>query len=566
MAQWKYHPKIPTEFDVPNLSLIELFYESVEKASSKPFLIFKDKTKTYSETKVEVQKFANGLAKLGVKKGDRVALLMPNCPQYVVSYLSVLYLGAIVTAISPLYTPKEIKFQLKDSGSKVIVSLDLFLNQIREVRSETDLEHVIISYIADELSFIKGILYKNIIARKNTKISEAELKYSQVLKNGENKDIRPKMNPEHDLACLQYTGGTTGVPKGAMLTHRNLVSQAIVIDFWVEWIGGNYPGIQPTNIGALPFSHIFGLTTSFFWPMAAAGMIVLIPDPRKLEEIMQIIQKYKIQFFTGVPTLFQKLAEHPKSADYDWSSLRMSISGGSALHPDITTKFEARTGAVLIEGYGLSEASPVTHVNPADLALRQDGIGIPVPSVTVKIIDINTGKDIPLDSYNEDNLTSEGELLVKGPQIMKGYWNQQDETDNVITKDGWLKTGDVVKMSPDGFFKIVDRLKDCIFTSGFQVWPLEVETCLCNHPDISMAAVIPIKDKLVNEVIKAVIVLREGAPKYTKEELRAYCKKNLAPYKIPKFFEYREELPLSPVGKVLRRPLREETHVETVVE
>ena len=443
--------------------------------------------------------------------------------------------------------------------------MDLFLDKIRDVRSDTALEHVIISSIGDELSAVKGFLYKNVIARKNTKISKSELKYTQVMKSGENKDIRPKLDPANDLACLQYTGGTTGIPKGAMLTQRNLVSQAFVIDYWVEWIGGHYPGVQSTNIGALPLSHIFGLTTSFLWPMASAGMIVLIPDPRKLEEIMQVIQKYKIQFFTGVPTLFQKMAEHPKSGEYDYSSLRMSISGGSALHPEVTRKFEEKTGAVLIEGYGLSEASPVTHVNPADINLRQEGIGIPVPSVEVKIIDINTGKDIPLDSYNEDNLTNEGELLVKGPQVMKGYWNRQDETDKVITKDGWLKTGDVVKMSPDGFFKIVDRLKDCIFTSGFQIWPLEVETCLCNHPDISMAAVIPIKDEYVNEVIKAVIVPREGAPKYTVEELRAYCKKNLAPYKVPKYFEYREELPLSPVGKVLRRPLREETHVEAVV-
>ncbi|MHA1463275.1 MAG: long-chain-fatty-acid--CoA ligase [Candidatus Heimdallarchaeota archaeon] len=566
MAYWKYHSKIPAEFDVPNLSLIELFYKSVEKAGSNPFLFFQGKKITYVEAKDQVQKLANGLAELGVKKGDRVALLMPNCPQFVISYLSILYLGAVITAISPLYTKKEITFQLQDSGSKVIITLDLFLNQVRAVRPDTALENVIVTSVADGLSTIKGFLYKNVIARKNPKISKAELKYSQVLKNGANKDIRAKINPAEDLACLQYTGGTTGIPKGAMLTHRNLVSQAIVIDYWVEWVGGHYPDVQSTNIGALPLSHIFGLTTSFLWPMGSAGMIVLIPDPRKLVDIMEVVQKYKIQFFTAVPTLFQKLAEHPKISEYDWSTLRMCISGGSALHSDITKQFEAKTGAVLIEGYGLSEASPVTHVNPADATLRQDGIGIPVPSVDVKIIDINTGKDIPLDSYNEDKLTSEGELLVKGPQVMKGYWKRQDETDKVITKDGWLKTGDVVKMSPDGFFSIVDRLKDCIFTSGFQVWPLEVETCLCNHPDISMAAVIPIKDEYVNEVIKAVIVPREGAPKYTKEELRAYCKNNLAPYKVPKYFEYREELPLSPVGKVLRRPLREETHVEAVAE
>jgi long-chain acyl-CoA synthetase len=567
MAHWKYHPKIPAEIEVPDKSLIELFYDSVKTAGSNPFLFFQGKKKTYAEAGVEVQKLANGLANLGVKKGDRVALLMPNCPQFVISYLATIYLGAIVTAISPLYTTKEIKFQLQDSGSKVIVSLDLFLNEIREVRSETELEHVIISSVADELSAIKGFLYKNVIARKNPKISSKEIKYSHILKTSENKDIRAKINPKEDLLCLQYTGGTTGVPKGAMLTHRNLVSQAAVLDYWTEWIGGKIPGVQDTHIGALPFSHIFGLTTSFFWPMSSSGMIALVPDPRKLEEIMQVVEKYKIQFFMGVPTLYQKLAQHPKISDYEWSSLRMCISGGSALHPDITKDFEAKTGAVLCEGYGLSEASPVTHINPADVNLRKEGIGIPIPNVNAKIIDINTGKDVPFDFSNEDNLTGEGELLVKGPQVMKGYWQRQDETDKVITSDGWLKTGDVVKMDTDGFFTIVDRLKDCIFTSGFQVWPLEVENCLCNHPDISMAAVIPIKDEHVNEVIKAVIVPREGAPQYSAAELKAYCKQNLAPYKVPKFFEYREELPLSPVGKVLRRPLREEaSRVEAVAE
>ncbi|HUT80567.1 MAG TPA: AMP-binding protein [Candidatus Bathyarchaeia archaeon] len=562
MARWNsvYHKNIPTEVDIPkNKSLADLFFDSAANASDMTFLVFEGKTKTYAQAKLEIMKLANALVDLGVKKGDRIAILMPNCPQYVISYLSTLYAGAVVTAISPLNTLKEIEFQLKDSSSKILITLDLFLENVRAVRERSDLEHVIVSSVADELSSLKGFFYKNLIARKNLKPNETELKYKDVLKNGKDKELKIKINPQEDLAALQYTGGTTGTPKGAMLTHYNLVSQAKVIDYWIEWIGGKYPGVQDTHLGALPFSHIFGLTTSFLWPMSVGGMIVLTPDPRKLETIMKLVQNYKIQFFMGVPTLFQKIAEHPKVSDYEWSSLRISISGGSALHPDTMNKYEEKTGALLVEGFGLTEASPVTHINPADKHIRRLGIGIPIPNTQAKIIDLKTGEDIQETFNSENKLTTEGELLVKGPQIMKGYWNKPEETKNVITSDGWLKTGDVVKMDEQGFFVIVDRLKDCIFTSGYQVWPLDVETCLCNHPDISLAAVIPFKDENLNEVIKAVLVAASGAPELDSKTLKAYCKQNLAPYKVPKVFEYRKELPLSPVGKVLRRPLREET-------
>ena len=556
MARWKYHQEIPAEFPILDKDLVEVFYDSVQKNPKLPFVIFQDKAKSFEQTWKEVVQFANVLASLGVKKGSRVAILMPNCPQFVVSYLGILYLGGIVTAISPLYTAKELQFQLKDSGSIVIVTLDLFLENIRKVRGKTDLKHVVVSSVADALSPIKGFLYKNVIARKNPKPNENELIYKDLMKNAEEKDLQAKIDPKNDLACLQYTGGTTGVPKAAMLTHRNLLSNAMTVHLWEWWVGGPQEE-QLTNMGALPLSHIFGLTTSFIWPLYSAGMVVLIPDPRKLEEIMKAIQKYKIHFFCGVPTLFQKMAEHPAITKYDFSSVRGCISGGSALHEDTMTNFEAKTNSLLVEGYGLSEASPVTHVNPADKKLRKPGIGIPLPNTEAKVIDLKTGEDIT--KFDSDGFsTPEGELLVRGPQVMKGYWNRQDETDKVIMKDGWLKTGDVVKMTDDGFFSIVDRLKDCIFTSGFQVWPLEVETALCHHPDISLAAVIPVKDENVNEVIKAVLVASPGAKQYTPKELKAYCKENLAPYKVPKYFEYREELPLSPVGKVLRRPLREE--------
>ena len=556
MARWKYHKEIPAEFPVPDKNLIEVFYESVQKNGDLPFVIFQDRAKSFNQSWKEVVKFANVLSSLGIKKGERVAILMPNCPQFVISYLSTLYLGGIVTAISPLYTEKEIQFQLKDSGSRVIVTLDLFLENVRKVRGKTDLKHVIVSSVADELSAIKGFLYKTIINRKSPKPNENELIYSKLMKNAEEKDLRAKIDPKNDLACLQYTGGTTGVPKAAMLTHTNLLSNAMTIHYWEWWVGGPQ-GKQLNNMGALPLSHIFGLTTSFMWPLYSGGMVVLIPDPRKLEDIMKAIEKYDIHFFCGVPTLYQKMAQHPAITKYSFATLRGCISGGSALHQDTMDQFEAKTDSILVEGYGLSEAAPVTHINPADKKLRKPGIGIPIPNTKAKIIHLETGETIT--EFDKNGFTTpEGELVIKGPQVMKGYWKRQDETDKVFTEDGWLKTGDVVHMTKDGFFNIVDRLKDCIFTSGFQVWPLDVETVLCNHPDISMAAVIPVKDENVNEVIKAVLVAAQGAKQYTFAELKAYCKENLAPYKVPKYFEYREELPLSPVGKVLRRPLREE--------
>ncbi|MBK5114841.1 MAG: AMP-binding protein [Candidatus Heimdallarchaeota archaeon] len=560
MARWQtlYHSKIPAEIDIPkDKSLSSLFFDSVEKAGKSPFLYFQGKMTTYEESARIVKKLANSLSELGVKKGDRVAILMANCPQYVHSYLSVLSLGGVIVALSSLASSKEIEFQLKDSGSKILITHDLFLDRVRPIQSKTKLQHVVVSSVADALSPIKGFLYKNVIARKNPKPSKEDLIYKDLVKNGAETDIKVKMKPIEDLAALQYTGGTTGTPKAAMLTHYNLLSQAIVLDYWMEWIGGQIPGVQSTNLASLPLSHIFGLTTAFIWPMSIAGSISLIPDPRKLEEVMKTVQDHKIHFFMAVPTLYQKIAEHPKVSDYDWSSLRCGISGGSALHTSVMDDFEKKTGALLVEGYGLSEASPVTHVNPLDVKLRKIGIGLPIPNTQAKIIDINTGKDIP-EEFDDDGLTKEGELLVKGPQVMKGYWKKPEETANVFTKDGWLKTGDVVRMNEKGFFTIVDRLKDCIFTSGYQVWPLEVESALCDHPDISLVAVIPFKDESLNEVIRAVIVAAEGAPEHDHATLKAYCKNIMAPYKVPKEFEYRKELPLSPVGKVLRRPLKEE--------
>ena len=555
-----YHPKIPIEIDIPNKSLADLFFEKANENLEQKFIIFEGKEKTYKQALNEVTQFANSLLELGIKKGDRIALLMPNCPQFIISYLSILAIGAITTTISPLYSTSEIEVQLKDSGSIAIITIDMFLDKIRPLKVTTSLEHVIVSSIADELNPIKAFFYRYFLARKNPKPNSTELSFKKLVRTGSLNKIDVKIDALNDLATLQYTGGTTGSPKGAMLTHHNLLSQVIVVDYWMEWIGGKLPGVKDRSIGAIPFSHIFGLTTSFIWPISVGGLIVLVPDPRKLKDIMKLIQKYKIHFFMGVPILYQKLGEHPKTPTYDWSSVRGCISGGSALYKSTLNLFEEKTGALLVEGYGLTEASPVTHINPVDDQLRRIGIGIPIPNTLAKLIDISTGEDIQ-EKFLEDGMTREGELVVKGPQVMKGYWNQPEESKKVLLQNDWLRTGDVARMTELGFFVIVDRLKDCIFTSGYQVWPLEVEEVLCKHPSISLAAVIPYQDEQLNEKIKAFLVATQGTEKLTIEELRNYCKKSLAPYKIPRIFEYREELPVSTVGKILRRPLREEAAV-----
>ncbi len=566
-ARWAaiYHPKIPLEIEIPNKDLSTLFFENAQQNAKQPFLIFEGKTKTYEQTKKEVTKLANSLLELGIKKGDCIGLLMPNCPQFVVSYLSILSIGGITNAISPLYTPTEIEFQLKDSETATIFTLDMFLDKIRPIKKSANLKHVIVTSIADELKPLKGFFYKNFLARKNPKPNASELSYKELVSNGSEKSIEVVIDAKNDLATLQYTGGTTGPSKGAMLTHYNLLSQVIAVDYWMEWIGGKLPGIKDRSLGAIPFSHSFGLTTSFLWPISVAGLIVLVPDPRKLEDLMKFIQKYKIHFFMGVPILYQKLAEHPKVEKYNWSSIRGCLSGGSSLHKSTLNLFEGKTNALLVEGYGLTEASPVTHINPVDEKYRRIGIGIPIPNTLAKLIDLQTGEDIP-DEFSKDGFTREGELCIKGPQVMKGYWKQPQETEKVFTSDGWLRTGDVAKMTEIGFFVIVDRLKDCIFTSGYQVWPLEIEEVLCKHPDISLAAVIPFRDEQLNDKVKAFLVRTPGSSKCTHDELHAFCKQYLAPYKIPKVFEYREELPVSPVGKILRRPLREESTTSSTAE
>lgn len=546
--KWKYIPSIPAEIEIKNMSLIEMFRETVDKYPDRNYLHFMGKDKTYAEVDKEVNKFAHSLKELGVKKNDVVAILAANCPQYVVAFFAIQSIGAISTAISPLYSEKEIRFQLADSGAKVIVTIDLFLDRIRKVQEDTALEHIIVSSIADELPLIKKVLYTVFKGIKNPKVKD-EIKYKNFIKRGKNTRIHLDIDPKEKVAVLQYTGGTTGTQKGAMLTDYNLVSQSTILSHWDLWIGDKRPKGQYIIAGVLPYSHIFGFTGSFLWPTYVAAHIFLVPDPRNLEYIMSIIDKHGIHYLNGVPVLFQKMAEHENVDKYDLSSLVMCIAGGETLPKTTVRKFEDKTGNILIEGYGLSEAAPVTHVNPARREDRKTGtIGIPIPNVDVILVDPQTNKEVTEQGKS-------GEIWVRGPGVMKGYWNNKEATDNVFEK-GWLRTGDVATVDENGFFTIVDRLKHMIIVSGYKVWPTEVEEVLYNHDAINMAAVVPtVTDH--GTVVKAYLVKEKGHEQLSLDEVRSYCKKHMAPYKVPKAIEYTDELPRSPFGKVLRRALVE---------
>ena len=532
---------------IPNISLIDLFRSSAKKNINKPCTYFKGKFKTYKEIEEEINKLSNSFKKLGIKKGDRIAVFLPNCPQFITIFFATQSIGAIFTSINSLYTVKEIVERLKDCNPKVIITLRMFINKIREVQKEINIENVIITSVSEELPLIKKYLYKLIKMFNQTKI-ENEILYIHLIEKGENKKIDIKIKPSEDIAVLQYTGGTTGTPKGAMLTHYNLISQATIISFWKNYLSKQPQGQFKVG-GILPYSHIFGLTSSFIWPIYEGATVFLVPDPRKLVEVMKIIHHHNLHFLYCVPIFFKKLACHEKINSFNFASLHLAVSGGEGLPNETVQIFEDKTKCLLIEGYGLTEASPVTHINPPNKTHRKIGsIGITFPKTAVKIVDPNTGNTI-----NETGKT--GELWVYGPGVMKGYWNNKTETEMTL-KGGWLRTGDIVKKDENGYYQVVDRLKDIIIVSGYNVTPSEVETVLLSHEYISEAAVVDFKTEN-GSVVKAFLVKKPGCPKVTLEEIRSYCKTSLAPYKIPKIIEYRNKLPRSSVGKVIRRELRE---------
>jgi long-chain acyl-CoA synthetase len=513
-------------------SLYELFSRAVEEHRGKTALSFYGTTFEFGRLEALVEKLAASLAASGVKKGDRVALMLPNCPQYVVSFFATVRLGAIVTQINPMYVEREILHILNDSGAETIVVYAAVYERVKAVLPDTNLKNVTVVGFEGEP--------KNLDAGQHT--------FGDFLSMDVGPAPEAEIDPAEDVAALQYTGGTTGVSKGAMLTHRNLVANLQqTIDVFVQ-NPDQFTGRK--CVGALPFFHIYGLTCVMLFGIRLGVEQVLLPR-FEVEEVLEVFENARPTMFSGVPTMYMALlASGADLRKHHLHDVMIFNSGGSALPVNLKRSFEEKVGKPLLEGYGLSEASPVTHNNPPFLDEGREGsIGIPIPSTDARIVDVETGE-------REMPVGESGELVIKGPQVMKGYLNMPEETDRTL-KNGWLHTGDVAKMDEDGYFFIVDRKKDMIVASGYNVYPREVEEVLFEHPDVAEAVAVGVPEEYRGETIKAFVVKRSGATA-TEEEILAFCKERLAAYKAPRAVEFRDDLPKSAVGKLLRRVLVDE--------
>lgn len=540
-----YEREVPTYMEFPEVPLYYFVERSAKRFPENVAVHFYGRDITYRKLWDYIGRFATALHRLGVKKGDRVSLMLPNSPQFLIGFYGALRLGAIVVQTNPLYVERELEFILKDSEAETIITLDSFHERISNVRDKTPLKRVIYTriqhFFAPHLKFLYSLKLK--IEGKYPKPRDG-IFMEELIRTNPIAPPKVDINPKEDIALFQYTGGTTGTPKAAMLTHYNLVVNTIQT---VTWYTGMREG-KEVIMGALPFFHVYGMTVAMNFAMRVAGKLVLVPRFR-VEEIVKLIEKHKVTLFPGAPTMYVAVINMKDVKKYDLSSIEACISGSAPLPLKVKEDFEKLTGAKLVEGYGLSEASPVTHCNPIYGLNKPGSIGIPFPSTDAKIVDLETGeRELPPNEI--------GELVVRGPQVMKGYWKRLDETEDVL-KDGWLYTGDIARMDKDGYFYIVDRKKDMIISGGYNVYPREVEEVLYQHPKVKEAAVIGLPDKYKGEAVKAIIVLKKGETA-TEEEIIEFCKKNLAKYKVPKIVEFRDSLPKTFVGKVLRRVLREE--------
>ncbi|KPB05475.1 long-chain-fatty-acid--CoA ligase [Bacillus sp. CHD6a] len=543
-----YPEEIPHEINFEERTLQSYLKQAAEEYPTKTAISFLGKKLTFEEVYDQSLKLANYLKGLGIEKGDRVSIMLPNCPQAVISYYGVLFAGGIVVQTNPLYMERELEYQINDSGSEIIITLDILYPRVSKVKALTKLKHVIVTGIKDYLPFPKNMLYPFVQKKQYGIVVKVEHSgqnhlFTEIIKQSEAQTIDVPINPNDDLALLQYTGGTTGFPKGVMLTHMNLVSNSIMS---VNWMYRCQKG-QEKVIGILPFFHVYGMTAVMNLSIMQAYEMILLPkfDP---ETTLKTIQKEKPTLFPGAPTIYISLLNHPDIKKYDLSSIDSCISGSAALPVEVQEQFERVTGGKLVEGYGLSEASPVTHANFLWDERVSGSIGIPWPNTESVILSMENGELAPTGEI--------GEIAVRGPQIMKGYWNRKEETEAVL-KDGWLLTGDLGYMDERGYFYVVDRKKDMIIAGGFNIYPREIEEILYEHEEIQEVVVAGIPDPYRGETVKAYIVKKAGS-NLTEEELDQYTRKHLAAYKVPRYYEFRDELPKTAVGKILRRALVEE--------
>ena len=544
----RYEKGVPQEINLAEYSsVVDILEQSFEKYPKRPALHCMGKTYNYEEVEILSRRFASYLQNdLNLKKGDRVALMMPNVLQYPIVLFGILRAGLVAVNVNPLYTARELEHQLNDSGAETIIIFESAASTLEEILAKTPVKNILVTRIGDFLSFPKSLIANAVIKHVKKMIPPYTLPGANSLKEklfgaDATQYERPVLTSK-DTLFLQYTGGTTGVSKGAELTHGNIVANILQARAWTRnhVIEGKEIIITP-----LPLYHIFSLTANCLLFTSLGSLNVLITNPRDIAGFIKELKKWKFTAFTGVNTLFNGLLNNSDFAHVDFSSLRLTLGGGMAVQKSVAQKWKEVTGISLIEAYGLTETSPAACINPMDLEDHNGKIGIPISSTEIVIRD-DEGKDVAVGEV--------GELCIKGPQVMKGYWNRPDETQNVFTEDAYLKTGDIAFMDERGFFQIVDRKKDMILVSGFNVFPNEVEEVLSGHPGVLEVAVVGVPDQKSGEAVKAFIVKREEA--LTDEELRTYCKEHLTSYKVPRHYEFRTDLPKSNVGKILRKELR----------
>ena len=544
----QYPDEIPDRLHYEQKNLAQLFEEAVQKDPKKSAIYFLGKKMTFSQLHQDSLKLSSYLIELGLKRGDRVAIMLPNCPQAVISFYAVLLAGGVVVQTNPLYTERELEYQLNDSEATMIIALDLLYPRVVKMKALTKIKHVVITSIQDYLPFPKNIIYP-FIQRKQQKISvdvshtETTHLFKRIIDESSPAVCNAEGISDEDIAILQYTGGTTGFPKGVMLTHKNLVANATMCSHWLYRCRYG----EEKVLGIIPFFHVYGLTTVLVLSVLQNYEMVLLPK-FDAKTTLKTIHKQQPTLFPGAPTIYIALLNHPDLAKYNLSSIDSCMSGSAPLPVEVQEQFEKLTGGKLVEGYGLTETSPVTHANFLWKERIPGSIGVPWPDTDAKILSFETGKEAAVSEV--------GEIAVKGPQVMKGYWKQPEETEAVM-RDGWLLTGDVGYMDDKGYFYVVDRKKDIIIAGGYNIYPREVEEVLYEHEKIQEAVVVGVPDPYRGETVKAYIVLKNGV-RCTEEELNEFSRKYLAAYKVPRLYEFRNELPKTAVGKILRRALIEE--------
>jgi long-chain acyl-CoA synthetase len=547
-----YPQGVPADID-PNQysSLVALMEESFQKFASRTAYSFMGKDVSFAQTDSLSRALAAYLQGLGLAAGDRVAIMMPNVPQYPVAVAAILRAGYVVVNVNPLYTPRELEHQLKDSGAKVIFIIENFATTLAQCIHNTGVKHVVLAAMGDMLGLLKGSMVNYVVRHVKKMVPAfslpAAVRFNAALARGTRTTlVKPDIQPG-DVAVLQYTGGTTGVSKGAVLLHRNVIANLLQSEAWNLPALQQLPaGMQAVSVVALPLYHIFAFTVSMMLGMRMGSKGILIPNPRDLPAVLKALSRHRIHSFPAVNTLFNGLANHPDFHIVDWSHLKVSVGGGMAVHSAVAKLWLDKTGCPICEGYGLSETSPSVTCNPTDSKAYSGTIGLPLPSTYLKCLD---------DDGNEVPPGQPGEIAIKGPQVMAGYWQRPDETAKVMTADGYFKTGDIGTVDERGFFKIVDRKKDMVLVSGFNVYPNEVEDVVAQLSGVMECAVVAVPDGQTGEAVKLVIVKKD--PALTEARVREYCRANLTGYKQPKVVEFRAEMPKTPVGKILRRELRD---------